>query len=440
MQRRFYLLLTALFLSAAITTQAQNQKPLSLDDAVKMGMDYSKTLKISQARLAAARARVSEMKSLYVPNVGVSANYTRISDNIEPLTLNFPNLGEFTLNPQILNQFYNKASLNYTVFAGLRGTYTLKSMQYLEKATEEDVNKDASDTRLNIVNAYLNYYKTLQSKTALDTNLRLYQTRLRDVTNFAAQGLVLQNDVLRAQLGVSTLETNQAEMQSAIDVSNYNLDLMLGLPTTTVIVPTDTALVVANVPTLDAAFQSAGQNRAEIKAAENRLQSADASLKTSRGAYLPTLSVFGNYYYNDPNQRVFPPEDKFKDTWDAGVTLSWSLSGLYTNRYNVQEAAANYAQAQVVTEQLSDAVKMDVNSSYSAYALAKQKITLAQQSLAQATENQRVLQNRYNNATATYSDLEEADAMRLQAELNLINAKTDATAAYYKLQKSIGIQ
>lgn len=439
MLKRFYLILTALLMLTSAMSDAQTTtKPLSLDEAIKLGVDNSKMLKMSQAKVDVMKARAAQVKSQFIPNVGVSATYQRISDNIKELTVPFPGLGEFTLNPQILNQFYNRASVQYPVFTGFRAINTLKSLEYLERATELDYAKDESDVRNNIINAYLNHYKTLQSQKILTSNLKLYQSRLKDVNNFVEQGIALRNDQLRAQLGVSTLETNQAEIQSAVDISNYNLDLMLGLPTTTILEITDTAIATQEAMTLDNAFQSALTNRTEIAAANERVQSADAAIKTSQGAYYPTLSLFGNYYYNKPNQRVFPPEDKFKDTWDAGATLSWSVTQLFTNKSNVREATANFEQANALVEQLSDAVRMDVNASYSNYMLAKQKITLAQSTLEQAQENQRVMQNRYDNSTALYTDLEEADALLLQAQLNLVNAKTDAATAYYKLQKSIG--
>ncbi len=133
-----------------------------------------------------------------------------------------------------------------------------------------------------------------------------------------------------------------------------------------------------------------------------------------------------------------PLENKFKNTWDAGATLSWNLSQLYTTKAFVSEAKANLKQAEAATEQLSDAVKMEVNANYNGYLVALQKISLSEKSIEQATENQRVTSNKYKSNTALMTDVLEADVALLQSKLNLINAKADADVAYYKLLKSTG--
>jgi outer membrane protein TolC len=72
------------------------------------------------------------------------------------------------------------------------------------------------------------------------------------------------------------------------------------------------------------------------------------------------------------------------------------------------------------------------------YQTALQKITLAQKSIDQAKENQRIMNLRYNSQVATLTELLEADGLYTQAQLNLVNAQIDAELAYAKLQKSIG--
>ena len=111
---------------------------------------------------------------------------------------------------------------------------------------------------------------------------------------------------------------------------------------------------------------------------------------------------------------------------------------LYSAKDLVREQNVNYQQTISLNAMSEDVVKMDVNANASAYHTAVQKITLANKSIDQATENQRIMQTRYTNQIATLTDLLEADALYSQAQLNLINANADAEIAYAKLQKSIG--
>jgi outer membrane protein TolC len=95
-------------------------------------------------------------------------------------------------------------------------------------------------------------------------------------------------------------------------------------------------------------------------------------------------------------------------------------------------------ETQYQQQYLSSDIKMEVNAQVLTYQTALQKITLAQKSIDQAKENQRIMNLRYNSQVATLTELLEADGLYTQAQLNLVNAQVDAELAYAKLQKSIG--
>jgi outer membrane protein len=70
--------------------------------------------------------------------------------------------------------------------------------------------------------------------------------------------------------------------------------------------------------------------------------------------------------------------------------------------------------------------------------VAQAKTKLALQAIDQASENKRILDNRFNAKVALLTDVLDADVFLLQAQNNLLNAKADAAIAHYKLQKSLG--
>ena len=161
-------------------------------------------------------------------------------------------------------------------------------------------------------------------------------------------------------------------------------------------------------------------------------------MKSAKSAYYPTLAGGFNFYYNNPNQRVFPQQAKFKDTWDAGLTLNWNLSSLYTARAGIKDAKINTQLNEMTTAQLQDGIKTEAFTALKNYQLNIKKIELADKTVQQAKENQRIMKNRFTGEVSVFSDLLDADAQVFQAELNLINAKCDAQVAYYKYLKAIG--
>ena len=105
----------------------------------------------------------------------------------------------------------------------------------------------------------------------------------------------------------------------------------------------------------------------------------------------------------------------------------------------VGDAKNHKAQQELVTAQLKDNISAEVNAAYETLKVTLLKIDLAQRAIEQATENKRILDNRFGAQVALLSDVLEADQFLLQAQTNLLNAQADAAIANYKLQRSLGV-
>jgi outer membrane protein TolC len=171
---------------------------------------------------------------------------------------------------------------------------------------------------------------------------------------------------------------------------------------------------------------------------DRRIGSAILGVKSSTGNYLPTVNIGANYYYSNPNARVFPQESQFKGTWDAGITLTWNISSLYTNKHKVAEDKAIQRQRESEKDLLADAIKMEVNGDYQAYIKNREKIRVSQQAVTQANENYRIVDNRFRNNTVLISDLTDANTLLLQSKVNLLVDRADAGLAYFKLLQATG--
>jgi outer membrane protein TolC len=252
-------------------------------------------------------------------------------------------------------------------------------------------------------------------------------------------GTMLQNDVLRTGLNKSNLEISRMDVESGISTANYNLNILLGQGETIVNEFDENSLFpVAEQKPANAWVADALANRSDKKAADTRSLISQVGVNNAKVGYMPTLTAGFNYYYNNPNQRIFPQQDAFKGTWDLGATLSWNLTSLYATGANVREAKQNVIQSNLTSSIIEDGIKMEVNANYNAYTVAKAKIDLAQKALDQAIENQRVVKNRVDNGVNLQTDLLDADAFVFQGQINLLNAKIDAQLAYFKLLKSVG--
>ena len=89
--------------------------------------------------------------------------------------------------------------------------------------------------------------------------------------------------------------------------------------------------------------------------------------------------------------------------------------------------------------QLSDAVRLSINRDFENLLLSQKKIAVYKKAVIQAEENNRITQNKYNNALVNTTDLLDANLLLLQSKINLAVAKADVLLAYSKLLETAGI-
>lgn len=435
MKKLFYFTACFVLLSNAF---GQDIKKISLQEAFDLAAQNSKQLMVDSLKIQALDFKKKQAQNAMLPVVGVSTSYTRLSGNIDELPpINFMGK-DIVLNKQILNQYNNRVSVQQPIFQGLKNWNTMKSIGQLKIATDLDRQKDQQDIKLNVIQTYYNLYKLQQTKIVLDSNITQTQVRVNDISKFKNAGLALNNDVMRAELQKTNLLVSQADVESAIDITNFNMCILLGLDISTKIEVENPEVVKDANTTIQSLIASSYADRAEFKAQDYRTKAADYQIKASKSAYMPTVSAVGNGYYNNPNQRIFPQENNFKATWDVGVSVSWNIMQLYTARAIVSDAKNQKAQLLQATAQIKDGISMEVNAAYETLKVALLKIDLAQRAIDQATENKRILDNRFGAQVALLSDVLEADQFLLQAQTNLLNAQADAAIANYKLQRSLG--
>lgn len=424
--------------SAAITAQNATQS-LTVAQAVDLGLAHSKTLRMDTLKLEQARIKQQQVTDAALPNAGVTAGYTRLSP-VDPLVIQLPNSPEpIPLFPVILNNYTTRASISQPVFSGFRLKYSQESYGYVLQATQLDLERDANEVKFNVMSAFIAYAKLQMSRTIVAENLVAAKQRVTDIAAQLQQGTATDNDLLKAQLYQSNIELALADIDNTISVAQFNLGILLGLPSGTT-VQADTTGLFATINLLpEQAYEAdALSNRAEKKAAESRTNAAQVNEKVAQAAYYPMVSVGANYTFARPNQRIIPYVDEFRGTWDVGVTMSWSVTSLFTAKHSVQDAAIQTEQIQTQTEILDDNIRMEVFQNYAAVLSAIDKIRILELALKQAEENSRQVKVRYKEQMSLMSDVLDADAAVMQARVNLVLQRAEQTTSYYRLIKSTG--
>jgi outer membrane protein TolC len=422
-----------------ISAQAQT-RTISLEEAVQLGVQNSKQLKLAQNKIDQAVSQLEQAKDESLPTAKVSAGYSHAlmlsrsfaipsSDGSDPKAMKFP--FDNTL-------YQGTLSVNEPIFAQHRFRYAKESANLLIQSSKLDADKDKDEIVYNIINAYINFYKIQQNLKIVAQNMEDVDQKLTEIKKFESQGLATKNDVLRFQLEKSNIQIQQVQLEHSRTVVNYNLDILLGLPENTMVQVQDVVYKLDMNESPDVYMKQALQDRKEFGSLNYQDRLADINIKKIHDEKMPTVGVGGSLYYINPTKALVPKSASYLAPFVVGVNASWDITGFFKNKNKATEASIQKQEVSSSRDLLTDQVKMDVNKSFTQYQQALETIKLLNDAVVQATENERITESKFKNNLVTTTDRIEAQTLLYQSRLNLELAKADATAAYYTLLKSTG--
>jgi outer membrane protein len=427
------LLITALLLPTVLHAQAT--KSLTLQQAIDLGIANSKNLKLSQNKINESLARLAVVKDNALPSANASFLYNHAEIPTNKLSIGG---GNPIYLPNRADAFVGTAAVQEVIYAGGKYKYAQESTKILTDVAKLDADKNKEEVSYAIINTYFSLYKVMQSKKVVAQNLESIASQLKQAQRFFEQGIVTKNDVLRFQLQQANVSLTELEIENNRKIINYNLDILLGLPEDTEIAIAENELPLQTVQPLNTYISSAFTNRQELQQLDLQNKVADYNIKTTKANTRPTVGVGANLYYINPSGGFIPTSEQFIVPVTVGATISWNVASLWNNKNKVAEAKIQQQEIGLQKELLSENVKTELNRNYQNYQLAIKRISVLETSIAQATENDRLLASKYKNNIASVTDRIDAETLLYQAKINLELAKADAKLAYYTLLKSTG--
>src|SRR6185312_2669136 len=433
LKRRAFAAAAAALVLCAGAAHAQD-RAITLDEAIKLGQQNSKVLRLSKAKIDEAVSEYNQAKDEGKPSGKASYGYNRAEIPANRLLF-----GKTSLSlPKSADAYLGTLSLTQVIFGGNRLKYAEQSTDLLTQVARLDADNDKDEITYDIINSYYALYKVLQSKKVVEQNLATIDQQIKQSQRFFDQGLVTKNDVLRFQLQRANIELNGIDLESNRRIVNYNLDILLGLPETTQLTINEVTEPDRVIGTLASYIDTAVANRHELQSLDLRTKVAETTIKNVKANTLPTLAASGSAYYVDVSANPIPQSGTYITPISLGLSLSWNFGALWTNKNKVAQANIQREEAAINKDITLDNVKREVNQNYQNYAMAVDKIKLLQTSISQATENNKILQSKYQSNIASATDRADAETLLYQAEINLELAKADAGLAYYTLLKSTG--
>lgn len=434
--KRCYLAIAVILFS--LSGLMAQEKELSLDDCIKIGLEKNINLHSSKQKVLGAEYKLKGANAQLLPSLKLSAGYTRLS-SIDPFTITIPPKYQVSISPNITDNYSLKFTVQQPLFTGFRLSGNSNLSENLYQASVQDLSKDQIEFLLNIKTAYWNLFKVIKLKEAIDKNVMQIQAHIQDIQNLFKQGMATKNDLLKVQVQLSDAQIRQLDAANNIKMAELNLNNIIQLPLS-VKPKIDTSISKEDIyiKEVDYYLDEAAKSRPELKAFDFRIKAGESAVTVAKSGWYPQVFLFGDYNYANPNQRVFPQQDKFKGTWDVGINLSWDIWNWGQAGHQSGEASAQLEQTKDQLKSIRDLVTLEVTQNYLTMLQNKEKITAAGNSVAQAEENYRLTADKFKEGLALNSDLLDAETALLQSNTNYIQSVADFNIAKAKLEKAIG--
>jgi outer membrane protein TolC len=418
--------------AAKVTTTAPTA--LSLNEAIQLAIQNNLATLLARERRREAEGLKQESLAGLLPNISGTSYQANVTQNLAALGFQpgtFPGITNTFIGP--FNNFDARARLAQTIFnlSAIRnyqaGRAVVRVAELQEELAREQV---ASGTALN----YLEALRAERAVAAAKANLSLAQTLLKLAQDQHSAGVATGVDVTRAEVRLAQEEVRLAQAQSGSERARLNLQRVVGLPLESPLTLTDQLRFTDEPPpAVDIAVADAGQNRREVRIAEEQIRTSDLERRAVRAEYLPSLEFVGDYGVSG-----ITPTDTALPTRRAAIQLNVPIFNGGLTRGRLAVATSRERQAELGLGNVRGQVEEDVRLALSALRTAKAEVSAADESVELAERELEMSRDRFRAGVADNLEVVNAQTSLANARDAQITALAVYNAARLNLAAALG--
>jgi outer membrane protein TolC len=360
--------------------------PLSLQDAINLGLKHNLGLLLSSADTRAARGQRWQELSALLPHVTAAPYVAESKLNLAQVGLgNVVNI--FHISPSVgpFSYFDARAAVRQTLFDWKSINVARAAGQNVKSADYAVL--DAHDLVVLAV-GYV-YFQAVADEARIATNeaqVQTAQTLFDQATDQVNAGTAADIDVLRSRVELQTRQQQLIEARNNFAIQKIAVARVIGLPPSQDFDLTDkSSYLPLESATVEDALRRAYTSRSDYRAAAADVRAAELSRKAAVAGYFPSLTFDADYGTGGAH-----PSDATR-VYDVRGTLSIPIFTGNRVHGDIQQADARLKQASERLENLRAQVEADVRtallnlqSSAEQVNVARSNIDLAEQTLTQS--------------------------------------------------------
>ncbi len=402
---------------------------LSLDDAIRRGLETNLGIILSGTQVAGARGeRLSQLQAL-LPGIDFTAKETMAQVDLPAQGLRIPGI------PTVLGPFgYTdvRASMNWSV-VNVTSMRNYLAARHNFAAAQLSA-QDARDlVVLTVGNAYLLVLADETQVSSVQAQVATAKISLDQAVANHQAGTAPLLDELRARVDYQTIEQQLIAAQNSLEKDKLQLARAIGLPLAQSFNLSDKAPYAPfdqlDVNTL---IQQAQANRKDLAAMVEENAAAADERKAATAARFPTFSA--NIDYGDIGTTLAHSHG----TVDASGTVSVPVFDEFALRGQAQLAQAQLDTAQAQLSDKQAQIEADVRDALLDIASAQKQVEVAQSSMDLANEALKEAQERYASGVSDNLAVSQAQQVVAQADGQYVASLYRDNVAKLNLARALG--
>jgi outer membrane protein len=407
------------------------QQEITLGEAIRLAERHQPRVVQAFGTTRSSDARIRTAKGQFLPNLNVSANSSQSfseSPRVDPAT------GILLTSGSTSKSYSTSVSSSIDIFAGFRRTSELNSANAAGMAADASLVDVRFQQSLQTTNQFFDALSARRLVVVRELSLRRAEEQLSTSIARLAAGAATRSDSLRSLVGVGNAQLQLVTAQSQLASAEANLGRLIGATERVVAVDDTTFYQMLPQPVAGELLTEAMAQAPAVQVAEANTNAAEASLKVSKAAYWPTLTLSGN--------AGLSAADRTDYIWASQNNLSLGFSWQLFNRFNREQGvvqnnvALENARAQEAESRR--AVVANLTTQLADLQAARLRIEITERNVEASNEDLRVQQERYRLGASTILDVLLTQEAVTQAEVDAVNARFDYLRARAAIEALIG--
>jgi multidrug efflux pump subunit AcrB len=425
-----------------------DQRTITLDEALQLAMKQNSTVRIAEQKAREAEAKLVQARANFFPTVKNETNAMHTGET-QFLTIKQGVLGTYTgtgplpgTDVKIQLGEQNFAVTQTTVAQPLTQMFKIQAgftaAQAEARMAREELDRSRNEVSLNVKKLYYGLLSTEQRKRAAELRLQAGEARLKEASDAARSGVLLQVSVLEGDATIAEAKHTLGSLEDQIADQTNSFNDLVGLPietATDLIEPAEPAEeeLEADPAPADLEAEALAHNP-ELLSANQAVKQAHAGLKAAWAEYIPEVSFVLQHTYQ--NGAPLLPES----TYAFGFHSEWTISEFGKRIGLVRERRAQVEETEESLHATRNKVRIDVESEIRKINRSDTGLQAARRSVTARTEIVRITSDQVVVKTTYESALKDAQARLADSKAQLFDAEMQRTIAQAELVRTEGRQ